>query len=77
MRVADDESDQAGDDAVVLQDSESEVVVGELEERVDDAVVEALFGRVVEESDEEREAAALSQLHPVGKVSKGHHSSRS
>ena len=52
---------------MVLQDSESEVVVGELEERVDDAVVEALFGRVVEESDEQREAAVLAQLHPVGR----------
>ena len=70
MRVADDESDQAGDDPVVLKDSESEVVVGELEERVDDAVMEALFGGVVEESDEEREAAALSQLHPVAERSR-------
>ena len=52
---------------MVLQDSESEVVVGELEERVDDAVVEALLGRVVEESDEQREAAVLAQLHPVGR----------
>ena len=66
VRVSDDEADEAGGEAEVLHESESEVVVGELEEGVDDAVVEALLGGVVEESDEEGEAAALSQLHPVG-----------
>ena len=65
MRVSFYESDEAGDDAVVLEDPEPEVVVGELEEGVDDAVVEALPGGVVEEADEEGQAAALSQLHPV------------
>ena len=65
MRVSLYESDEAGYDAMVLEDPESEVVVGELEEGVDDAVVEALPGGVVEEADEEGQAAALSQLHPV------------
>ena len=39
--------------------------IAALEEGVDDAVVEALPGGVVEEADEEGQAAALSQLHPV------------
>ena len=39
--------------------------IAALEEGVDDAVVEALPGGVVEEADEEGQAAALSQLHPM------------
>jgi hypothetical protein len=47
-----DEPNEAGNDAVVLQNPQTQVVVGKLQKGVDDPVVERLLSIVVQQGDE-------------------------
>ena len=49
----------------MLQHPHAKIVVGKLEQGVDDPVVNLWLSRIVEELDEESETAELSELDPV------------